>query len=56
MVIEAKSINEVRRRNINEVLQKEKVNNLSEFSKNFALSVIYWVKNEDETYEVLDGQ
>ena len=24
--------------------------------KNFPLNVMYWVKNEDETYEVLDGQ
>lgn len=24
--------------------------------KNFPLNVLYWVKNEDETYEVLDGQ
>ena len=24
--------------------------------KNFPLNVMYWVKNEDNTYEVLDGQ
>ena len=24
--------------------------------KNFPLNVMYWVKNEDDTYEVLDGQ
>ena len=24
--------------------------------KNFPLTVLYWVKNEDDTYEVLDGQ
>jgi uncharacterized protein with ParB-like and HNH nuclease domain len=24
--------------------------------KNFPLNVMYWVKNEDSTYEVLDGQ
>ena len=24
--------------------------------KNFPLNVMYWVKNDDETYEVLDGQ
>jgi hypothetical protein len=25
-------------------------------NKNFPLNVMYWVKNEDDTYEVLDGQ
>ena len=24
--------------------------------KNFPLNVMYWVKNEDGTYEVMDGQ
>ena len=24
--------------------------------KDFPLNVMYWVKNEDDTYEVLDGQ
>ena len=25
-------------------------------NKDFPLNVMYWVKNEDDTYEVLDGQ
>jgi uncharacterized protein with ParB-like and HNH nuclease domain len=34
--------------------QRDKV--LQTVQKNFPLNVMYWVKNEDGTFEVLDGQ
>ena len=35
---------------------KQRDSVLETVQKNFPLNVMYWVKNEDGTYEVLDGQ
>jgi Protein of unknown function DUF262/HNH endonuclease len=35
---------------------KQRDSVIETIQKNFPLNVMYWVKNEDDTYEVLDGQ
>jgi uncharacterized protein with ParB-like and HNH nuclease domain len=35
---------------------KQRDSVIETLQKNFPLNVLYWVKNEDDTYEVLDGQ
>jgi hypothetical protein len=35
---------------------KQRDSVIETIKKNFPLNVMYWVKNEDDTYEVLDGQ
>ena len=41
-----------------EFVYKDKQRNavIDSINKNYPLNVIYWVKNDDETFEVLDGQ
>jgi hypothetical protein len=41
-----------------EFIYKDKQRNavIETVRKNFPLNVLYWVKNEDDTYEVMDGQ
>ncbi|MBP7806576.1 DUF262 domain-containing protein [Candidatus Gracilibacteria bacterium] len=36
--------------------EKQQNSVIETVKKNFPLNVMYWVKNEDDTYEVLDGQ